>query len=53
MKLYFVGADHEVTGSCHVIEVNGKYVMLENEELENFMTAVRSYFELAKHQLYC
>ena len=31
----------------------GKYVMLENEELENFMTAVRSYFELAKHQLYC
>ena len=29
MKLYFIGADHEVTGSCHVIEVNGKYVMLD------------------------
>ena len=29
MKLYFVGADHEVTGSCHVIEVNGKYIMLD------------------------
>ena len=29
MKLYFIGADHEVTGSCHVIEVNGKYIMLD------------------------
>ena len=29
MKLYFIGADHEVTGSCHVIEVNGKYLMLD------------------------
>jgi metallo-beta-lactamase family protein len=29
MKLYFIGADHEVTGSCHVIEVNGKHVMLD------------------------
>ena len=29
MKLYFIGADHEVTGSCHVVEVNGKYVMLD------------------------
>ena len=27
MKLCFVGADHEVTGSCHVIEVNGTYIM--------------------------
>ena len=29
MKLYFIGADHEVTGSCHVIEVNGQYIMLD------------------------
>ena len=29
MKLYFIGADHEVTGSCHVIEVNGTYIMLD------------------------
>lgn len=29
MKLFFIGADHEVTGSCHVIEVNGKYIMLD------------------------
>ncbi len=29
MKLCFVGADHEVTGSCHVIEVNGTYIMLD------------------------
>ena len=24
MKLSFIGADHEVTGSCHVIEAAGK-----------------------------
>ena len=29
MNLYFIGADHEVTGSCHVVEVNGRYVMLD------------------------
>lgn len=29
MKLYFIGADHEVTGSCHVIETSGKYIMLD------------------------
>ena len=29
MKLYFIGADHEVTGSCHVVEVNGKHIMLD------------------------
>ena len=29
MKLYFIGADHEVTGSCHVVESNGKYIMLD------------------------
>ena len=29
MKLYFIGADHEVTGSCHIIETSGKYIMLD------------------------
>ncbi len=29
MKLHFIGGDHEVTGSCHVLEVNGKYIMLD------------------------
>ena len=29
MKLYFIGADHEVTGSCHVIECGGRYIMLD------------------------
>ncbi|MBR5340386.1 MAG: MBL fold metallo-hydrolase [Erysipelotrichaceae bacterium] len=29
MKLYFIGADHEVTGSCHVIEIQGRYIMLD------------------------
>lgn len=29
MKLMFLGADHEVTGSCHYIEVNGKSILLD------------------------
>ena len=29
MKLTFVGADHEVTGSCHFLEANGKYMMVD------------------------
>ena len=29
MRLYFIGADHEVTGSCHVVEVDGRYIMLD------------------------
>ena len=29
MKLYFVGADHEVTGSCHIIEACGKKIMVD------------------------
>lgn len=29
MKLVFVGADHEVTGSCHYLEANGKHILLD------------------------
>ena len=29
MKLTFVGAAHEVTGSCHYMEVNGKHVLVD------------------------
>ncbi len=29
MKLYFVGADHEVTGSCHGLEVGGSWLLLD------------------------
>lgn len=29
MKLMFIGADHEVTGSCHVLEVGGHYLLLD------------------------
>lgn len=29
MKLTFVGADHEVTGSCHYLEVNGKNILVD------------------------
>lgn len=29
MKLYLIGADREVTGSCHVIEIGGRYIMLD------------------------
>ena len=29
MKLVFVGAAHEVTGSCHYLEVNGKHILVD------------------------
>ena len=29
MKLVFVGADHEVTGSCHYLEVGGKHIIVD------------------------
>jgi metallo-beta-lactamase family protein len=29
MKLSFYGADREVTGSCHGIEVNGKRILID------------------------
>ena len=29
MKLTFIGANHEVTGSCHCLEVNGKYILVD------------------------
>ena len=29
MKLGFVGADHEVTGSCHYLEACGKHILID------------------------
>ena len=29
MKLTFIGAAHEVTGSCHFLEVGGKYILVD------------------------
>jgi len=29
MKLTFIGANHEVTGSCHYLEVNGKHILVD------------------------
>ena len=29
MKLFFYGADHCVTGSCHCVEVNGKRILID------------------------
>lgn len=29
MKLTFIGADHEVTGSCHVLQTNGKTILID------------------------
>lgn len=29
MKLVFIGADHEVTGSCHYIEVGEKHILVD------------------------
>lgn len=29
MKIYFIGADHEVTGSCHCIQACGKNILVD------------------------
>lgn len=29
MKIYFIGADHEVTGSCHYVEACGKNILID------------------------
>ena len=29
MRLTFIGADHEVTGSCHYLEVAGKHILVD------------------------
>ncbi|SDB12910.1 MBL fold metallo-hydrolase RNA specificity domain-containing protein [Eubacterium oxidoreducens] len=29
MKIQFIGADHEVTGSCHFLEVGGKHLLVD------------------------
>ena len=29
MDLIFIGADHEVTGSCHYLYVNGKHILVD------------------------
>ncbi|MBE5962259.1 MAG: MBL fold metallo-hydrolase [Lachnospiraceae bacterium] len=29
MKILFIGADHEVTGSCHYVEANGKHILVD------------------------
>ena len=29
MKLMFIGADHEVTGSCHYLEACGKNILVD------------------------
>ena len=29
MKLIFIGADHEVTGSCHYLQVGDKHILVD------------------------
>ena len=42
MKLTFIGADHEVTGSCHMIEAAGKNILVDYgmEQGRNFFENV-------------
>lgn len=41
MQITFIGADHEVTGSCHVVNACGKYILIDcgleqgSDEYEN------------------
>jgi metallo-beta-lactamase family protein len=43
MILEFIGADHEVTGSCHYINVNGKHILIDCG-----MEQGKNYFENAE-----
>ncbi|MCH4193695.1 MAG: MBL fold metallo-hydrolase, partial [Butyrivibrio sp.] len=42
MKLMFIGADHEVTGSCHCIQACGKTILVDYgmEQGKNFFENV-------------
>ena len=44
MKLKFIGADHEVTGSCHYLEACGKHILVDYgmEQGENVFENRRS-----------
>ena len=37
MKLMFIGADHEVTGSCHFIEAAGKNILVDYCDRERWI----------------
>ena len=42
MRLIFIGADHEVTGSCYVLEVCGRYILVDcgmKQGTDDFETA--------------
>lgn len=42
MRLIFIGADHEVTGSCHILEVCGRYILVDcgmEQGTDDFETA--------------
>lgn len=42
MRLIFIGADHEVTGSCHVLEVCDRYILVDcgmEQGTDDFETA--------------
>ena len=42
MRLIFIGADHEVTGRCHVLEVCGRYILVDcgmEQGTDDFETA--------------
>jgi metallo-beta-lactamase family protein len=42
MKLVFIGADHEVTGSCHYLEVGDKHILVDygmEQGVDNFENA--------------
>ena len=43
MILEFIGADHEVTGSCHYLNVNGKHILVDYG-----MEQGKNYFENAE-----
>ena len=49
MKLTFVGAAHEVTGSCHFLQVAGKNVLVDCGMEQDFRSVQQKWIMYSSH----
>lgn len=54
MKLEFLGADHEVTGSCHYLKVGQTHVLIDcGMEQEQIYMSIRRYPSMLQKSIMC
>ncbi len=51
MKLTFIGADHEVTGSCHYLEACGKHILVDYGMQQGIHTLESAELPIAENQI--